>query len=314
MGRQKKAPEAGLIAALKFVKLCGAEFCSIGQNSVIAFTDHVCMGFPIEEDLTADAHIENLLKSLLRSNEHTTITQLDLHKLHVNTGDLKVYVDCIDKKAQIKPDVPAFAIDSRFTNAIEKLIPIVSSFGNHIAMKTMLFSKQSVFATNKFLLAEYWHGLDLPVCILSKKFLELVLKSKKEVAGFANSNNSVTVYFKDNSWIMGRNIDEKWIDARTILNEELQPKPISVELSKALGAVPQFSSDGLAYCRAGSLQSHPTAENGASYAVLGLPDGPIYGVKDLKFLLLNASEIEFRNNFIYFFGKNLRGVISDRKA
>lgn len=319
MARTKKEkPEHSnnLMNALKFVGLCGADFCSIGSNVVTAFTDSICMGFPIEEDLNAQAHIKKLYQSLLKSGEKTTITQLELTKLHVNSGELQVYIACSEKITQPEQDKAKIDLDTRFTNAIETLLPIVSAFGESISTKTILCNDQSMFATNRFILVEYWVGIDLPFLNMSKKFCDLIIKSKKEVVSLGYSKNSVTVYFKDNSWIMGRVSSENWINPYEILNKESNPKPVSEEFRKALLSVPTFSDSHLVYCVSGCLQSHPDAKEGASYPVPDLPNGATFGVKELNYICKNAVSIDMSNSKImYFFGaKNIRGAVVNRNS
>lgn len=315
MPRQKKQAEKGLIAALKFVKLSGAKFCSIKNNQIIAFTNEICMGFSIEEDLNAYAEIESLLHSLQKAGEQTAITQIDVFKLHVNSGELQIYINCIEKMPEIQPDQMQFEIDSRLTKAIEILSPIVSARGENLILKTFLNKGRSLFATNRFLIAEYWHGLDLPNMIFSKKFAEILLKSKKAPTVFGFSNNSLTIYFNDNSWIMGRILNENWPDVESILNKNEISYQLSEDYFKALAGVSPFSDTDMLYCANGCLQSHPEAGKGASYPVACLVDGSAYSVKDSAFLLRNATEAQIcQDGSIKFFNKDLRGIIASRKV
>jgi hypothetical protein len=318
MARQKaqSTHSNNLMSALKFVGISGADFCSISQNIVTAFTEHVCIGHPIEEDLNAQAHIKKLYQSLLKSGEKTTITQLELSKLHVNSGVLQVYIACSEKINQILPDAPFIEIDRRFTDSIETLLPLVSVYGDTISTKTILCNDKSMFATNRYILTEYWHGIYLPFLNMSKKFCDIVLKSKKEVNHLGYSENSITVYFKDKSWIMGRVSKDNWINPYAILDKRrCSYEPISDDFKMALKAVPGFSDSGLAYCASGCLQSHPSAKDGASYPVPGLPEGGVFGVKELNYLNKNADMLDMSDKeFIMFTGKNIRGAIVSRKV
>jgi len=312
MAKAKSKHSSNLITALKFVNLTGANFCSIGDNLVSAFTENFAMGFPIEEDLVAQANIKYLLKSLLKANEHATITQLDLNKLHVNSEGLEVYVNCEKQQMHVKPDNPEFPIDIQFAIGLETVLPICGSFGDHIAMKTVLVKANSFFTTNRYCLVQYWHGLNIPDFIVAKKFCDLILKTKKEATAIGISKNSVTVYFKDGAWIMGRNFVEGWIDPNNILKYNCNFEPISEEFQNALRAVPGFSESGMVYCGPECLQSHPEIQQGASYAVPGLPEGAVYGSKELEYLGKHGEQICFDGKTLYFTGKNLIGAISSR--
>lgn len=314
MARKSKSEHSSnLASALKFVGMTGAEYCHIGSNLVTAFTDQIAIGFPIEEDLNAQAHIKNLYKSLCKSNEQTAITQLDLHKLHVNSGNLQVYIPCIEKINHIEPDKKVYEINESFVNNIEKVLPLVSAFGEHISMKTILIFNGCFFATNRFCIVQLFHGLNLPFLNISKKFCDLILKSKKKVSNLGYSENSITVYFEDESWIMGKISKEEWINPFSILDKVVNFNDFSLEMFKAIENVSSFSTSGKLYSKANCLQSHPEALEGASYPILGLPDGGIYGVKDLAFLAKNAQTFGVDGLRLYFLGNNLRGCISSRE-
>jgi len=309
----KSEHSSKLINGLKFVSLSKAEYCSIANNLITAFTDDICMGFFIEENLNVHAHIKKLQQSLLKAIGQTTITQLELTKLHVNSGELQVYINCNAQIEHAKPDEKKIELNENFVKAIHTLLPLVSLHGNHISEKTMLANKQSLFATNRFIIVEYYHGIELPYLNISKKFCDLIIKAKKDAKYLGFSENSVTVYFVDDSWIMGRISKEEWFNPYSVIESKGNFQPISDEFKAALRSVPGFSDTGLAYCAKGCLQSHPDGKDGAFYPVPGLPEGAKYGVKDLAFLYKNGNEICFDNpKVLYFYGENLRGAISSR--
>lgn len=314
MRKSKSEHSATLIDALKFVGLSGAEYCSIGQGFVTAYTDAICMGHPITEDLNAQAHIKSLQQSLIKSEKETTITQLDLSKLQVNSGELQVYINCSDKVEQIKPDFNGIKINKLFTEALHILLPIVARTDSNVSARTILVYGESLFATNRFMLVECWHGSNLPYTNMSRKFCDLIVKSKKEVAEFCSSTNSVTVYFNDGCWIMGRIDKENWINPFEHLHNPDGSVNIDDELRESLRLVPGFNGTDLAYQVAGRLQSDPAKGVGASYPCASMPDGAIYGTKDLKFLLKYGKQISFNEQTLYFFGDKMRGVISSRKG
>jgi len=69
----------------------------------------------------------------------------------------------------------------------------------------------------------------------------------------------------------------------------------------------------VAYCGSECLQSHPEKQQGASYPVPGLPEGAVYGVKELEYLYKFACSVSFADSkVLHFSGKNLRGAISSR--
>jgi len=314
MRKSKSSHSATLIDALKFVGLSGAEYCSIGQGFVTAYTDTVCMGHPITEDLNAKAHIKSLQQSLIKSEHETTITQLDLSRLQVNSGELQIFINCSEKVEQPKPDFDGIKISKEFLLGLHELLPIVLKADSNISAKTIMTFGESIFATNRFILVERWHGANLPFTNMSRKLCDLIIKCKKEVAEFCKSDNSVTIYFSDRCWIMGRISPELWINPFEILNKELVQSNINDELQESLRLVPGFNGSSLAYQVNGRLQSEPAQGAGASYPCGQLPDGGIYGVKELKYLQKYGKQISIIGDDIYFFGDKMRGAISSRKG
>jgi len=314
MARKSKSQHsATLIDALRFVGMNGAEYCSISNNLVTSVTDNICMGHPIEENLEAQANIKSLTQSLCKVNEQATITQLDIDKLHVSSDGLQVYVNCEQQIKHVKQDEATSVLNMEFINALNHLKLVVSNNGEHIAMKSLLFYAQSIYSTNRYMMVEYWHGLDLPFVVIDKKLCDLILKCKKETVNFGCSTNSVSIYFKDDSWIMGKNYQDEWPNPFAILDGERNYQDISIEFQKALRLVPGFNGAKLAYVVSGRLQSEPEEKAGASYPISGLADGGIYGTKDLVFLLKFGKKIDCTNpKMIYFIGDRIRGAISSR--
>jgi len=311
--KSKSLHSSGLLNALSFVGMNGAEYCQIGHNWVTSITDNICMGFAIEETLACQANIKALTHSLTRAKDQVTITQLDIDKLHVSSNGLEVYVNCEAEVKHVEPDKRFCAIDSRFTKCLDILHSIVSAHGDHISVKSVLCYGSSCFATNRHILIEFWNGIDLPYCKLSKKFVDLILKSKKEVEYFGYSISSVTVYFKDGSWIMGRQEKGDWINPFEILNVPTEMQPLTANFKTSLKAVLGFAGATTVTWGAGRLQSHAGEREGAISAIADLAEGGTYGTKEMKFLLDNGNEFCIdANKVVRFFGSNIRGAISSR--
>lgn len=314
MARKSKSEHSsGLLNALSFVGMNGAEYCQIGHGMVTSITDNICLGYPIEETLECQANIKALSQSLTRSKENVTITQLDMDKLHVSSDGLQVYVNCEQEIKHVTPDQKSGLLDSRFTLALRVLYPVVSASGDCVSVKTVLLYGQSCFATNRHILVESWHGLDLPFCNIGKKFVDIILKSKKEVESFGNSTSSVTVHFKDGSWIMGRQEKGDWINPFEILNAETNPMPLSEDFKHGLRGVLDFCGSITVSCIDGRLRSHTGDNEGAMAFIGGLPEGVLYGAKEMRFLREYAVSMDVSNPaVIRFFGDKIRGAISAR--
>lgn len=312
MARIKKPEHSSrLIEGLSFVELSNAIYCEIGNNTITVATDDLCMGFPIEEDLHAKAHIAHLKNALLKSPDKTAITQLELTKLHVNSEKFEVYVNCECEIKHATPDNVLGIVSNDFTSFIKILLPLLSLTGSP-SQKSILSWNNSFFATNRKILVQIWHGENLPFFQMSKEFCKVVVKSKKQISAFGKSDNSITFYFSDGSWVMGRLVEGDWINPEEFLFN-CEYFDISNELELAFETVKDFCPSGVLHCRSGALASQPASQDGVIYPVANLPEGPSFTIKDFSFMLKNANKINMTKLDIWAFCKdNLRGIISTK--
>jgi hypothetical protein len=322
----KATASSALVNALKFVSVAQKE---IGQpyqthvallnNTAVAFDGTVAAGCQIEEDLVACPHTLRLIDALAKCGDTLSITQLDGDRLSIKSDKFKAYVPCVpvDNLTVAYPDPPCAVIDDRIKKGFEVVGVLASDNSQHVVTASILLRAGSMVATDRNIMFEYWHGIDLPPGIVVPKAGAIaVTKINKPLAQLGFSSRSVTFYFEDGSWLRSQLYDDKWPDIDRVLNVKNNPWPIPEGFFKAVEAVASFSQSGALYFKPNLLRSHAEDGIGASYEVTGLPGGPIYRAKHLKLIEPYAKTIDFigQNGIAYFYGDDIRGAITSMRS
>lgn len=334
MPRQPRAKstapsKSSLLKALEFVSCVsekiGTPFethVGLKNNWAVAFNGVVAAGAPIEEDIYSYPHTIDFVEALSKCDDNFSLTQLDNSRLSIKSGKFKATIPCLEPALmqEALPDPPIVGINNKFKEAVEAVGVLASENAQHVLTASVLMNGASVISTNRTMLFEYWHGLDLPPNVpLPKEFVSALCKHKKNLTAFGFSNCSATFYFEDNSWLRTQLYATEWPDVSRILNIEGNLWSIDSNFFKALDAVAPFSDDGNVYFDTGMIMSHPENSIGATYECNGLPKGVIYPIKQLKMMQPYVKRIDFNAKGIHnssyclkFEGDVCRGVISGR--
>lgn len=316
------------IDALRFVgsilKEQGAPFEThvfLNQGTATAFNGVLASGIKITEDIYALPHNKLLIEALSKCGENLSITQLDNNRLSIKSDKFKAVVPCLDPATfgQATPDTPCNALDDRFKTGLEAVGVLASETAQSVVAASILMQGNSLIATNRIMIFEYWHGLTVPSGLaLPKAVVQPLLKNQKKLISFGNSNASATFYYEDESWIRTQFYAEPWPNIDAILEGACNPFPLPSDFWKAVEAVTPFSENGLIYFDNNMVRSHSTEGFGASHEVSGLPKGPIFNAKQLQLIKPHAQTVDFfasgphNTTMLKFFGQNIRGAIAGR--
>lgn len=284
-----------------------------------AFNSIIAAGTTIEEDLNACPHSSLLLAALERSGERYTITQLSPEKLVVRTDDFEAFIPCMDRSllSWPTPDAPIAVIDDRLIAALHKVAPLLSATAETVVEQSIQLNAGSCIATDRTVIAEAWHGLDLPSgLLLPKQIVTAIRKAKKHLKAFGCSNLTATFYFEDDTWLRTQLFQDRWPRAVTeYLNCTTNPHKVPPFLFEAANQVAPFSA-GRVFIKDGLISSHPfdAVEEGSS---LKLPIGSehkerSYHIDNLDFASKFTEwwDEDARPDATYFMGKEVRGLIS----
>lgn len=322
--------KSGLLQALEFCSVVAEKLGSPYETHIglrnkwaIAFNSIVAAGSPIPEDIYCYPHTLLLIEALSKCSEGYSITQMDNERLSIKSGKFKAIVPCLDPILMqiVEPDSQIVGITNKFKEAIEAVGVLASENAQHVLTASVLMNGGSVISTNRVMLLEYWHGLDLPPNIpLPKEFVKALTRQKKNLTGFGFSRSSATFYFEDGCWLRTQLYADEWPDVSRILNREANLWSIDPAFFQALDAVASFSDDGNVYSRLNLLCSHADEGVGATFECSGIPAGFVYPIKQLQIMKPYVKTIDYMANGVadssyclYFVGDAMRGVISGRQ-
>jgi len=318
---------SSLLEAVEFVssilKERGAAYethVSLKDNWAIGFNGVLSAGHKIEEAL--EAYPQNTLfqSALSKCSDSLAITLLETNRLSIKSEKFKALIPCVDAELMhnIFPDPPIAIVDDRFKKAMEVVGVLAQENAQSVVTASILMNGMSLIATDRKMVIEYWHGVDLPPLItIPKAFVAPLIKTKKKLARFGFSNSSVTFYFEDESWIKTQTYADPWPDVAGLLNKKANLWAIPEKFFEGVKAVEPFSDDGNIFFDEGLLRSHPSETVGASFEITGTPKGVVYPAKYLNMLNGLATKIDFitphnSNYCLYFEGESCRGVIAGR--
>ncbi|QDP56596.1 MAG: putative beta sliding clamp [Prokaryotic dsDNA virus sp.] len=325
-GRRAKAetlqPAKQLIEALKFLKpvqkKAGSvqqQFCMITGNWAAASDEVLTIATKVEEDLSVCPQSTQFLEALSKVGEDLSITQLSQSALSVVSGAFKAVVPCVgfDNLSISPPDEPCAVIDDRLKEAFAMLAPLATEGAPNAAYASVLLQSGSAVATNGHVLAEYWHGIDLPPGLLvPKAAVAAILKAGKPLARFGYSGPSATFWFDDDSFIKTQLYGERFPNYAPLFEcEGLNPWPVPAEFYKAVRSIEAFTRNGVVYFENGKLASNELENEASTYIIEGLPEGMGFNAKYLLMVEKAFDNVHFdeASNKAFFFGENVRGVI-----
>jgi len=327
--RSKSINTNPLLEALSFCSIVSEKIgtpyethISLRNNWAIAFNGVVAAGAPITEDVSIHPHTLLLIEALSKCDDNYTLTQLDNQRLSIKSGKFKAIVPCLplDLMQSAKPDPIIVGITNKFKEAVEAVGVLASENAQHVLTASVLMAGASVISTNRVMLLEFWHGLDLPPSVpLPKQFVSALVKTKRNLIGFGFSNCSATFHFEGGYWLRTQLYADKWPDVSSILDRKANLWSIDPNVWKALEAIAPFSEDGNVYSELNLLKSHAD-EQGASYECAGIPKGFVYPIKQLQVIKPYAKRIDWMASGVHdssyccvFEGDEMRGIISGRQ-
>lgn len=292
------------------------------DNWATVFNGIIGGGERITESLNICPHNELIIAALSKCGQQIAFTQLDNGRLSVKSDKFRAIVPCLnsDDMPPIFPDPPVAQLDDRLKAAILAVAPLAEEGETDILTASLLIHGGCVTATDRRVIVQQFHGIDLPPMLaVPQAIIKPLIKNQKQLAQFGYSNSSCTFYYADGSWLKTALFAKQWPDINSVLDVPCNPWPLPEDFYKAVRALEPFSETGNVYFDAGVMRSHSSVEAGASYELYGLPKGPIFDIKQLKLVEPFIETIDFMatgkngNPLSLWFGKMTRGAIAGRE-
>jgi hypothetical protein len=219
---KKEKPATSIIKALEFVKpickskgLIQEQHCKIAWNYVISNNDEMTMGCPIEIDFEAYPQLTQLIAAFKKTGDSLVITNFD-DCISVQSDDFEAIVlYCEPGQVEFAdPDIldESCQCDSRLIQSLKALAPIAEKKNDNLFKTCVKISDEISIATDGKQLIEYYTGAMIPTLFIPKKSAEIIGKIKKQLSGIGYSEDSVTFWFDDESFVKTKTIDATDID------------------------------------------------------------------------------------------------------
>lgn len=312
-----------LIDALKFVSIIqkdtGLDYTRhvrIENNMVIGTDGIITIAHPIAEDLNAYPQTALFISALQKCNTSHTITQLDNSRIAIKAGVFKGYVPCLTQNEIpiVTPDFPCATINDSLRDCMGKIEFLANEESDILVVSSLLIREGTIISTDRHLILQAWHGIDLPEIALTKRTVKTILKIKKPLIQFGFTSSSATFYFEGGAWLKARLPAGGWPDL-PMLDEKSNAWPLPPDFFTALRAIEPFADDNNAVIFSKNMVHTHNEEFkniGASYEVNGLAPGGKFGIRKLLSLEPFVKTIDFGGvtRRAYFFGDNIRGVLA----
>lgn len=319
---EKVASDNDLLDALKFISAAQHSegttlqtHCRISGGTIVGFDGGLTIGRYIEKGLNVCPHTNTLIAALSKCTEAVSITELDSGRLSVKSGKFRALVPCAayDDIPASEPDTPCATLTDDLKAALRAVVGLADPSAAEPFACGVLMQANTVVTTNRFVLLEAWHGIDLPPGLLIPKPAVLAIcKHEKPLTQFGFSHNSATFYFADDSFIKTQLYMNDFPNYHKIINIDSNPKPLPVGFYEALDSITPFAEEKRVYFRGGKLCTHSVDELGASFEVDGLEDGHAFNIEYLKIIRTHMKQVHFGvegKGQTVFFGDGVRGVI-----
>lgn len=321
-----------LLTALKYVSIAQrgdgdalARHVIIENNRISASDGTFTAGSVIKDTGMLCAPNSALLRAALeRCDGALAVTHVG-DGLTVQQGRFRASVPCLDVSEipRMDPDAPIAPNDyTPLAEGFRVLQHVVVEKSQKAAFETVLVNGGNMVATNGHVLMEYWHGLNFPngVVIPRTSLKALAQINKKCVNIGYVPERSITFWFDDESWFKTQLNVVRWPDWESIMKNFPDPSwmpQVSDELRGAIQCVAPFCTEAGNWLvidakgvRDLRYNTEYTLDTGAGTKEIGI--SPEYAT-----LIMNgATNADFFNSdrYVYFIGKNVRGICAYMKA
>lgn len=303
---KKESPASKLIDALKFISIAQKKTGNIRQQYCVFAGGWLCasdgiltVGVPVEAAIDACPQTATLVEALGKVEAEFSVVQLPENALAVTSGVFRAIVQCEsrDNVPIPAPDAPCAAVSDDLKLALLAVAPAAADSDASAWANSVLLQAYTVVGTNRYVILEAYHGIDLPPGILMPKPSALhVGKCKKALKQFGFSESSATFWFEDGSFIKTQLHKSEFPDYRSRLFGDfdmLDFEPLPPEFFKAVKSVKGFAKADAVWFKGGGVYSAQDEEIASSYKMDLLPDGMIFDPKLLLLCEKYMNEVKF---------------------
>lgn len=318
-----------MLADLKFVQGAVARKNMVPEMThflleagrVTAFNGSLALSSPIDCSIDCSPKAEILLKAIQNCEDTVALSLTAAGKLRVQSGKMKVLVDCIERSLEpIQPEGAEVPIDgAALVKAFQTLEPFIGDDASRPWANGVLLSGGSAYATCNVILAQYWLGYELPnVVNVPHSAIREVIRIGEPPIAVQMTDKSITFKYESERWIRTQLLPTDWPKDRmhSVLDIPNKPEPVDQRLFDAIQKIKPFTDkSGRIVFRDGVVRTHDDDEEGGQCSIPAMNIDGVYTLEIFMALKGVATHADFRNwpNPCAFFGHQLRGVIIGRQ-
>ncbi len=270
---------------------------------------------PINLNIDVMPKASSFAKAIATCKETITMHVTATGRLAIKSGPFRAYVDCVEEGyPDVEPegawiDLP----NGGMLKAIKTLMPFIGEDASRTWARGILLRDYSAYATNNVVLLEYWLGYHFPLSInIPKSAITEMVRIGVDPVRMMASENSVTFFYENGSWLKTTLYSLDWPDLQKVLNRDSHPIPPPPGLWQAIeDASPFVDKLRRLWFRNDAITTDPTDATGALVEVPGLVAEGIYNA---DYLMDLAEVVETIDLLGYpgpslFFGDKVRGAI-----
>lgn len=300
-------------------------YIRIHAGRVVASNGVLTIAVPVDVDISVCADGEKLLRACaqfkdVRPNVYVT----DTGRLALKHKKLCVFVPCVtDAYPFPTPEGTELLLDDpvAFLDALYDVAGIADSRSPHAWAQGLLIRDACVFATDGRIAVQRWLGVPFPRVInLPLETAALLVKLKLKPSRILCSDNSITFFLDDGSYIRSALLRTDWPDIVRVIEQAHAryspedfhtPGTLASDMAQVVAAT-GATSVGITRESTTAVQGEATAqiETGSPSAPAGA--AALFSASDMARVLEIAARVAFRhvpNHPGVFLGAKLRGAI-----
>lgn len=303
-----RGPQAAAMPTLSHFRIQDGRLTA--ANGILA------VSVPVPIHLDCLPHAGALMKALEGCEKDAPAFHMDGPNLVVRAGAFKTVVKCGDASRfpDIRPGGQFYPVSCPVLPVLAKVLPFMGTDEARAWSCGVLFSGQTVSATNNVSMIQAWLGVPFPApaCLPAEAVREL-LRLKMEPVSVQVSQDRVTFHLPGEAWISSALSAREWPDLEKLFAavQDVPVRPMPPELLPAVARLQKFTNDlDKVYFGVGGVSTGPPQEKDATTVETpASPGGGIYRLGVLMSLQDVATTVGFDNwpRPVPFYGENIRG-------
>lgn len=188
----------------------------IKSERITGFNGIISLSSDIDVDLDIYPNAAMLLAAIRACSDTITLNMTPGGKLAVKSGKFRSFVECLDEDPAVfvEPDGDEVEVGEHFLAGIKKLAPVMGVDASRPWAMGIRASRQSLFATNNAVLAEYWTGTDFPFdVVIPAVAVEELLRINQNPTKVQVTQGSISFWFGETRWLRSSLIESHlWPD------------------------------------------------------------------------------------------------------